>query len=104
MRVFLSLELTLTFPIVFKPASEVAEEIFYNFMMVREGGARQGGEGTQRIITQGKFESFGQKYSSLGIIVVYRKWDWPRYSVTLVSRDVWINSYEGKVDSLRIAK
>lgn len=32
-RVFLSLELTLTFPIVFKPASEVAEEIFYNSMM-----------------------------------------------------------------------
>ena len=34
-RLLLSLELTLTFPIVFKPASEVAEEILYNFMMVQ---------------------------------------------------------------------
>ena len=34
-RVFLSLELTLTFPIVFKPATEVAEEILQNFLMVR---------------------------------------------------------------------
>ena len=34
-RVFLSIELTLTFPIVFKPASDVAEEIWYNFLMVR---------------------------------------------------------------------
>ena len=34
-RVFLSVELTLTFPIVFKPASDVAEEIWYNFLMVR---------------------------------------------------------------------
>ena len=33
-RLFLSLELTLTFPIVFKPASDVMEEIWYNFMMV----------------------------------------------------------------------
>ncbi|CAI8048051.1 Proton-coupled amino acid transporter 4 [Geodia barretti] len=33
-RVFLSVELTLTFPIVFKPASDVAEEIWYNFLMV----------------------------------------------------------------------
>ena len=33
-RLFLSLELTLTFPIVFKPASDVMEEIWYNIMMV----------------------------------------------------------------------
>ena len=33
-RLFLSLELTLTFPIVFKPASDVMEEIWYNFLMV----------------------------------------------------------------------
>ena len=33
-RVFLSVELTLTFPIVFKPASDVAEEIWFNFLMV----------------------------------------------------------------------
>ena len=33
-RVFLSIELTLTFPIVFKPAADVAEEIWYNFLMV----------------------------------------------------------------------
>lgn len=32
-RLFLSLELTLTFPIVFKPASDVMEEIWYNFLM-----------------------------------------------------------------------
>ena len=36
--------------------------------------------------------------------VVYRKWDRPRYSDTLVSRDVWINSYEEKGDSLKVAK
>ena len=34
----------------------------------------------------------------------YRKWDRPCYSVTLVSRDVWINSNEEKVDSLKVAK
>ena len=34
-RLLLSLELTLTFPIVFKPASEVAEEILHNFMTVQ---------------------------------------------------------------------
>ncbi len=34
-RLFLSLELTLTFPIVFKPASEVMEQIWHNFLMVR---------------------------------------------------------------------
>ena len=34
-RLLLSLELTLTFPIVFKPASEVAEEILHNFLMVQ---------------------------------------------------------------------
>lgn len=33
-RLFLSLELTLTFPIVFKPASEVMEEIWQNMLMV----------------------------------------------------------------------
>ena len=33
----------------------------------------------------------------LNVIVVYRKWDWPRYSVTLVSRDVWINSNEDEL-------
>ena len=33
-RVFLSMELTLTFPIVFKPATEVAEEILQNVLMV----------------------------------------------------------------------
>lgn len=33
-RIFLSVELTLTFPIVFKPASDVMEEIWYNIMMV----------------------------------------------------------------------
>ena len=33
-RVFLSLELTLTFPIVFKPATEVAEEILQSLLMV----------------------------------------------------------------------
>ena len=38
------------------------------------------------------------------MILVHRKWDRPRYSVTLVSRDVWINSNEEKVDSLRVAK
>ena len=36
-RLFLSLELTLTFPIVFKPASEVMEEILQNVMLVSEG-------------------------------------------------------------------
>ena len=34
-RLLLSLELTLTFPIVFKPASEVAEEILHNFLTVQ---------------------------------------------------------------------
>ena len=34
-RIFLSLELTLTFPIVFKPASDVMEEIIQNFLLVR---------------------------------------------------------------------
>ena len=33
-RLFLSMELTLTFPIVFKPASDVMEEIWYHFQMV----------------------------------------------------------------------
>ena len=33
-RLFLSIELSLTFPIVFKPASDVAEEIWYNICMV----------------------------------------------------------------------
>jgi amino acid permease len=33
-RVFLSIELTLTFPIAFKPAADVAEEIWHNFLMV----------------------------------------------------------------------
>ena len=33
-RLFLSLELTLTFPIVFKPASDVMEEIIRNFAYV----------------------------------------------------------------------
>lgn len=34
-RLFLSLELTLTFPIVIKPASEVAEEIMEGVLRVR---------------------------------------------------------------------
>ena len=34
-RLFLSLELMLTFPIVFKPASDVMEEIWFNFLTVR---------------------------------------------------------------------
>ena len=34
-RIFLSLELTLTFPIVFKPASDVMEEIIQNLLLVR---------------------------------------------------------------------
>lgn len=34
-RIFLSLELTLTFPIVFKPASDVMEEIIQNMLLVR---------------------------------------------------------------------
>ena len=33
-HVFLSLKLTLTLLIVFKPAAEVAEEILHNFLMV----------------------------------------------------------------------
>ena len=33
-RIFLSLELTLTFPIVFKPASDVMEEIIQNVLIV----------------------------------------------------------------------
>ena len=33
-----------------------------------------------------------------------RKWDRLHYSVTLVSRDVWMNSNEEKGDSLRVAK
>ena len=33
-RIFLSLELTLTFPIVIKPATDVVEEILYNSLMV----------------------------------------------------------------------
>ena len=35
-RLFLSLELTLTFPIVFKPAAEVMEEILQGVMLVRQ--------------------------------------------------------------------
>lgn len=33
-RILLSVELVLTFPIVFKPASDIMEEIFYNLAMV----------------------------------------------------------------------
>lgn len=33
-RIFLSLELTLTFPIVIKPATDVMEEILKNVLMV----------------------------------------------------------------------
>ena len=36
--------------------------------------------------------------------VVYRKWDRPRYSDTLVSRDVWMNSNEEKGDGLKVGK
>ena len=38
------------------------------------------------------------------LYLVYRKWDGPRYSDTLVSRDVWMNSNEEKADSLKAAK
>ena len=33
-RLFLSLELSLTFPIVIKPATDVMEEIWWNFLTV----------------------------------------------------------------------
>ena len=36
-RAFLSLELTMTFPIVLKPASDVIEQIMKNFLLVRTG-------------------------------------------------------------------